>query len=146
MPLATRRQSERLTEWLFAAMMVAWGAYLFFPVHTFDAPQYAMLSAIADEKVWGAFSISIGGLRMLALYVNGAVRQTPLIRALGAVMGVIWWLVLSYLFIAAPAEHMPAGVVWYPIFVVFEGISCIRTGADAIMSGALKRHPAQRAL
>jgi hypothetical protein len=139
MTFSTRRQSERLIEWLFASMMIAWGMYLWLPMATFDAPQYALLKSIADEGVWGAFSASIGGIRLVALWVNGQVRQTPLIRALGAGLGVVWWMVLTYLFISAPGQHMPAGVVWYPIFVLFEGYSCLRTGADAFVSGALRR-------
>lgn len=138
MSFATK-PSDRLVEWLFAAMMLFWGLYLLLPMRTFDLPQYALLRAIADEQVWAAFSIGIGGMRMAALVVNGQMRQTPLVRALGAGLGVIWWLVMTYLFFTAPLEAPPAGVVWYPLFVLFEGYSLLRSGADTFVAGTFRR-------
>lgn len=35
----------------------------------------------------------------------------------------------------------PAGVVFYPIFVLFEGYSVLRSSADAFVSGAFRRAP-----
>lgn len=139
MTLATTRPSERSLEWLFSAMMVAWGVYLWLPLKTFEAPQYMLLAAIAEERVWGAFSISIGFMRMAALFINGSIRQTPLVRCLGAALGVLWWITLTFLFVTAPVPTLPAGVVWYPIFILFEGYSVLRSSADIYVSGALRR-------
>lgn len=138
MPFRTHGHTDRVVEWLFASMMVGWGVYLWLPVNTFDAPQYALLKAIASEEVWAVWSICIGLTRLAALIINGHVRQTPLIRAAGAILGLIWWMVLAYLFMTAPGTP-PAAAVWYPIFAVFEAYSAVRTGADACVSGALRR-------
>lgn len=134
----TRGNGERLTEWLFASMMVGWGAYLILPIDTFAGPQYALLAAIAPENVWGAFSLAIGMIRLTALWVNGSWKRTPAFRLAGSMFGVSWWLTMTYLFLSGPEHHVPAGVVFYPIFVAFEGISCWRSSVDAFHSGAFK--------
>ena len=132
---------DRAIEWLFSAMMVAWGVYLMLPLNTFAAPQYALLAALAEEKVWGIWSVSIGVMRMVALYINGAVRQTPIVRMGGALFGVVWWAVLTWLFLTAPSGVTPAGVVWYPIFALAEMYSVLRSAGDAWISGAFRREP-----
>jgi hypothetical protein len=128
---------DRLVEWLFASMMVAWGAWLLVPQwQTFVWPQYDALRAIAPEPVWGVWSVAVGVVRMAALFINGSWRRTPLLRLIGSSLGMIWWLVLIYLFLLSPQGNPPAGYAFYPVFVVFEGISCWRSAADAFHSKA----------
>lgn len=127
MSFATRGTHGRDLEWLFSSMMLAWGLYLWLPMPTFDGPQYALLKAIANEKVWGAFSVSIGGLRMVALTINGAIRQTPVVRATGATLGAVWWVTLTYLFMTTASQVLPAGVTWYPLFAIAEILCVIRS-------------------
>jgi hypothetical protein len=138
MPFRTHGHTDRVIEWLFASMMLSWGLYLWLPFPTFDAPQYAILKAIASEDVWAVWSVCIGSIRLAALVINGHIRQTPVIRSVCAILGLIWWMVLAYLFLVAPGNP-PAAAVWFPIFAVFEAYSALRTGADACVSGALRR-------
>jgi hypothetical protein len=92
--------------------------------------------------VWGAWSLSIGGLRMVALYVNGAWRRTPLIRATCSIFGMIWWALLGVLFIGArTGGTFGPGLWWFPVFVMFEGYSAYRGARDSYHSGALQRWP-----
>lgn len=131
----------RSVEWLLACMMVAWGLGLMLPGDTMALPRYAMLSALAPEAVWAAWSIAIGALRAVALYINGAWRQTPLIRATCAMLGLIWWLVLGFLFAAGsePGAPVAPGLLWFPVFIGFEGYSIVRGARDSYHSGALHR-------
>lgn len=130
---------DRLVEWMFAAMMMSWGAWLLVPAwSTFQNPQYGALAALASEQTWGVWSVSVGTVRMAALYVNGSHRRTPLLRCVCAALGLIWWLVLIYLFLLSPQANPAAGFSWYPIFVVFEGVSCWRSAADGWHTGAFK--------
>lgn len=134
----------RSVEWLLASLMIAWGIGLMLPGNTMDLPQFRYLGALAPEPVWAAWSIAIGGIRLCALYVNGSYYRTPLIRAACSVIGIIWWLVLGYLFQVAAQEMIapPAGLTWYPVFVGFEGYSAYRGARDSYHSGALRRwHP-----
>lgn len=130
----------RSVEWMLAAMMLAWGIGLMLPGDTMSLPQYRMLGAIAPETVWAAWSISIGTVRIIALYVNGAWRRTPLIRAFGAILGIVWWLVLGFLFAAAAGNGpLPADLWWFAVFIGFEGYSVCRGARDSYHSGALQR-------
>lgn len=131
----------RSVEWLLASMMVAWGVGLMLPGDTMSLPQYRLLGAIAPEYVWAAWSVSIGGIRVLALYINGSWRRTPLFRVAGASLGMIWWLVLGFLFKAAAdgSGAISAGLLWFPVFIFFEGYSIVRGARDSYHTGALQR-------
>lgn len=128
----------RSVEWLLASMMIAWGFGLLLPGDTLALPQYDMLAVLAPEPVWAAWSISIGFVRYVALYVNGAWRKTPLIRAGCSGLGMIWWIVLSVLFyLSRDGGPIPAGFMWFPVFIAFEGYSVSRGARDSYHSGAL---------
>lgn len=130
---------DRSIEWLFACMMMGWGSWLLSPYWTtFAAPQYAGLRKIADENTWGVWSIAIGLVRCAALYVNGAHRRTPLVRAVCAWLGMLWWATLSYLFLSTPIVNPAAGFAWYPIFLAFEGACVWRSASDAYHSRAFQ--------
>jgi hypothetical protein len=131
----------RSVEWLLAGLMIAWGIGLMLPGNTMDLEQFRYLGALAPEPVWAAWSISIGGLRLVALYINGSYYRTPLIRATCSVLGIIWWMVLGYLLQIGTDSMiaMPAGIMWYPVFVGFEGYSAYRGARDAYHSGAIRR-------
>jgi hypothetical protein len=131
----------RSVEWLLASMMVAWGAGLLLPGDTLSLPQYRLLAAIASEPLWASWSLSMGAVRMVALYVNGSWRRTPLIRAFCAILGMAWWLVLGFMFVAAAEAGNPfaAGLMWFPVFIIFEGYSVVRGARDSYHSGALQR-------
>jgi hypothetical protein len=140
--MTTGYSQTRSVEWLLASLMVAWGVGLSVPGNTMDLPAYRLLGALAPEPVWAAWSLGIGGLRMVALYINGSWRRTPLIRTLGAMFGVIWWLVLAFCFASADISPMPAAVMWYPVLIAFEGYSVARGARDIYHSGALRwPHP-----
>jgi hypothetical protein len=130
----------RSVEWLLACMMVAWGIGLLLPGDTMSLPQFRMLGVIAPEPVWAVWSISMGAVRVAALYINGSWRRTPLLRVLGASFGLIWWLVLGFLFkTSADGGPVPAGLLWFPVFIAFEGYSIVRGARDSYHTGALQR-------
>lgn len=130
----------RSVEWLLALLMVTWGVGLLLPGNTMALQSYRYLAAIAPEPVWAAWSISIGAARLVALYVNGSWRRSPLIRAGGAALGVIWWLILGFLLLnGTQGGPLPAALMWYPVFCGFEFYSVYRGARDSYHSGALKK-------
>ena len=128
----------RAVEWMLAAMMVSWGMGLLLPPPAFVGDDYRLLLAIGPEEAWGAWSMAIGGIRMLALWINGAWRRTPLFRAGGAVLGVVWWVILFFLFWFGSIDHPRTIVFIFPVCVFFEAVACFRSGFDAHEAGALK--------
>lgn len=135
------RMSTRAVEWLLASLQVAWGTAVLLPGVELTGPNYQPLLALAPEPVWGNLAIAIGGLRLGALYINGTWRRTPILRALGAAFGVVWWIVLGGLYAIAVnqgAKPFPF-MLAYPVFVVFEFLSMYRCGIDMNEMGALRR-------
>lgn len=134
------QHQTRSVEWLLAFLMVAWGAGLMLPGNTMELQHYRHLAALAPEPVWAAWSMSIGIARLAALYINGSWSRSPLIRAGGAALGVIWWLILGYLLYTGRAGGpLPAALMWYPVFCGFELYSAWRGARDSYHSGALKK-------
>lgn len=129
---------DRGLEWLFAALMVLWGLYVLAPLDTFRGAQYALMASIAPESVWGAFSLSLGFVRLVALWINGAWRRTPAIRVASSILGVMWWSALGFLLVAGPEHAVPAGVVYYLGFIGAEIFSCWRSAADAFHQGTFR--------
>lgn len=130
---------DRLVEYLFASMMITWGLWLIAPWwDTFGNPAYAALAALAPERLWGVFSVSIGVTRIAALVINGHWCRTPLLRFGCSTLGVVWWIVLIWLFTLTPQPNPPAGYAFYPVFIVFELISCGRSMADAFRANAFR--------
>jgi len=80
-------------------------------------------------------------MRILALAINGGWNRTPVLRFFGALIGMMWWITLFYLYttaMRAGAQVFPS-ILFYPIFSAFEAYSLIRCGQDAHAMDALKR-------
>lgn len=123
----------RAIEWLFACMMVIWGAMLLLPGDMLNQPTFEILLRIAPERSWGFFSITVGYVRGAALIINGHWRRSPILRMLGAIFGMMWWTCLAWFYglaIINGAKPFPMyGCIF--LFVFFEGYSAYRCGEDA---------------
>lgn len=134
----------RAVEQLLAMLQLAWGMAVLMPFVALNGVNYRALVALAPEVVWGNFAIAIGGLRIAALIINGHWRRTPLLRAIGAAFGLMWWIVLGGLYVIAVnqgAEPFPF-MFCYPVFIYFEFLSMYRCGIDIHEMGALRVRPA----
>lgn len=130
---------DRSLEWALTGLMLVWGLWLLAPWwDTFANPQYRALALIMPEQLWGLWSTMIAVTRAAALYINGSHRRTPAVRLVGAALGVIWWLVLLWLFLLAPQENPPAGYAFYVVFVACEIATCWRCAADGWHSEAFR--------
>lgn len=138
---ATQASTTRAVEWLLACLLIAWGVGVLLPGIVLDGDIYAPLVALAPEVAWGNFAVAVGSLRVGALYINGSWRRTPILRAIGAGLGVVWWIVLGGLYVVAVnqgAKPFPF-IMAYPVFVYFELLSMYRCGVDMNEMGALRR-------
>lgn len=123
----------RAIEWLFACMMMVWGAMLLLPGNMLSAPTFELLLAVAPERTWGFFSITVGYLRVMALVINGHWRRSPILRMLAAVLGMMWWTCLAWFYGLAIFNGAPPFPMYGCIFlfIFFEGYSAYRCGEDA---------------
>lgn len=85
----------RALEWIVAGMMATTALVLAQPEETMLQPQLVVLHHLASETFWTWLTGIIAAVRLGALYVNGAVRQTPVVRAVTAFLSGLFWLGFS---------------------------------------------------
>lgn len=130
----------RSVEWMLAICTLIWGFGLLWPGDSFALPQLAAFAIIASEATWGLISIVLGCVRLVALIINGSWCRTPLIRALCAVIGIGWWLVLAYLYrLGYSGRPVGPAMNFIYVFVGFEVYSVYRGAKDSWRTGALRR-------
>ena len=121
---------ERLAEWTFAAVLFSWGLILMRPEQTFGiSPSSAPLARIADESTWAFYCASVGGLRLLALFVNGwLLPHTYVLRIATSFLSVLAWLTISLGLMASGTAN--TGIAVYPWILIAEFVCLYRTGRD----------------
>lgn len=129
---ASERYPTRTVEHMLAWMIVVWSGAVAWPGSMMQGPSYQYLLVIAPEAFWGVTGVAIGSLRLLALYINGNWRRTPVLRFVGAMAGLVWWLILAALYWLAIQNGAPDFPMRYvfTVFMFFEGYSCFRCGQD----------------
>jgi hypothetical protein len=121
---------ERLAEWLLALQLCSWGLILLRTEETFGLSRTMMpLSRIASEEAWGTYAALVGGIRVLALFINGWVLpHTYLFRIATSFASVICWLTITLgLFNAGTAS---TALAIYPWCLMAELVCLYRVGRD----------------
>ncbi|UFW75219.1 hypothetical protein [Bradyrhizobium sp. WU425] len=129
---AYEKYPTRTVEHMLAWMILVWSASVAVPGNMMRGPTYQYLLAIAGEGFWGWTGVGLGVLRLVALYINGNWRRTPVLRFVGAMSGLVWWLILSALYGLAVQNGAPDFPMRYVlvVFIFFEAYSCYRCGQD----------------
>ena len=139
----TQCSPTRAVEYMLAWCIICWSGTTFVFADVMAGPAYVYMMALAPEKMWGAFGVSFGLLRVSALIVNGSWRRTPILRFIGAGAGFIWWVTIGGLFWQAVrhgAQPFPM-LGAYPVLAFFEAYSCNRCGQDAKAMNSLSMAP-----
>lgn len=113
----------------------------------FEMPIYVVMQSVATETQWGLAAVSIAVLRLMALYINGWWKRTPVIRCGGAIAGGMMWLGIGlsmYFGSLASGQRMTAGLVFYLPFFVGEGWCVLSTGYDMAQEGLFGTRPPKR--
>lgn len=136
----------RAIEWLMAAIMFTWGYYIVTHPQLFTAPETkAVFSGIARVAEFfgqppvaiGLMAVLTGFARAAALFVNGAVSKTPLVRLMAALMSAyLWTSVCVGLWLSDVAN---TGLVIYPWFVVADIVSGYRAGYDLVIAESVAK-------
>jgi hypothetical protein len=138
----------RALEWHCSFSMVVYGWAVLDPTSTFfDMPIYIVMRTIASEFTWGVSLMAIASLRLIALYINGWWKRTPIIRFLGAVCGGMFWVAIGlcmYFGSEASGQRMTAGLYLYIPLFFSEGWCVMSTGYDMIQEGMFGQRPPKR--
>lgn len=142
-PDAARRRlryaQTRWIEFLLASVMVGWGLLLLHPDPIFVGPAYKAfaghVSHVNEQRV-GAVVLLVAIVRIVALWINGRRKETPLARLVGCQIGFLFWLAVSWDFWAA-VPPLTTALAVYPPFVVAELFSMWRCGSDIIAADSI---------
>lgn len=123
----------RVTEWLVAGILLSWGLFCInASPAVWDMPVNRELSMFGTQDQWGSVALSIGLVRMIALFINGAMRRSPHARAFGAFMSAFLWLQLSFGVLIQPFYSLSA--IIYPWLFVADVYNVFRAARDARIS------------
>lgn len=86
-----RYGATRWAEVWLSCLMVAIGYGLLDEGNTFDWPSWSYIARYVDEDTCGWISLIAGVVRLVALYVNGSRRRSPIVRIAGAVGGYLFF-------------------------------------------------------
>lgn len=137
----------RVTDWLLSAILFSWGLRVFFmPPDVWAMPTYSGLAIIASQLAWASVAISLGVARLSALFVNGAVRRSPHLRAIGAFLAVFIWVQMCLG--AMTSEVIGTSVAIYPWLALGDLFNVYRAARDArtadLRANQLRRSAASR--
>lgn len=135
----TSHFAGRWPEWVLAILLFAMGCKLLSPTEVFQSsPGFRSMTEFGTETQWGFFLVSIGGVRILALAINGTfsclARWTPIARAAFALLsGFAWFSIAIGLYVSNPTSwaHLT-----YSALLVMDILNAIFASGDA---GATER-------
>ena len=133
----------RAPEWWTAGLLVQLG-WVFHTAPTLfqSSPTFSVIARWAVEATWGDLCLTIGGLHVLALVINGTFprfRWSPHVRAATSLLACGMW------FLIALGIHLsgtgPTGVRVYGMIFLLEAWNCVRACIDTgTVEGARASH------
>lgn len=146
----------RATEWLTSFVLLGFALALALPGDTLDGEGFRAFRNLGlDEAMISTPLALLAVARLVALYINGSWRRSPLLRVIGAclgagVLGVIgmafgWPYVESWLAVVWGGDHsMPGSTIYlvgastgastYTVLAAFDLLAAVRAGADYRMA------------
>lgn len=119
----------RLLEWQAAFVMAAGGVLMIMNADLMQDSRvgYDLMLRWATQATWGQFALTLGGLRLAVLLVNGAWRRSPHARAMAAFLSCAVWFPL-YTSLSAAAGW---GMVLAGGMLIGDLLNVVRTMRDA---------------
>lgn len=118
--------------------MTSWGFWvLLFPSMFQENPACHNLLRFAPQHVWGLVALSAGGLRLVALLINGLWHRTPTIRWLTSMASILIWFLVAAAFATSPIINM--GVILYGWNMLADMYSAMRAATDFIEAEAQRK-------
>lgn len=139
-----RYGATRWAEVWLASIMVAIGYGLLKEGNTFDLPSWRYIAQYVDEDWCGWISLIAGTARLVALYVNGSRRRSPIVRIVGAVGGYLFFGALALGFWLTPGPTILGSYI-FGILSVAELHATGRAARDAFAYDAFGSRARARA-
>lgn len=122
--------NARPMEWAFALILTTFGWTLLLDADTFVASRsFSALAEWMSEDTWGWVCFLGGLLRLTILWVNGAWRRSPHLRATMAFLSCGVWFLLAWGLLSSGTT--PTGVGTYFWILAFDAYNVLRAARDA---------------
>ena len=121
----------RLGEWFAAIILVSMAALFFGAPSMFaqSAAYFAGLAGFASQPVWGVLLLAMGGVRIVALWINGRKSITPYIRMALAFFSCFVWQQLTVSLFVSGVPGLGWAIV--PWLLALDMYNVFRSSADA---------------
>lgn len=133
----------RATEWLTSFVMLSFAVILALPGDTMSAEVFSALVDIGFHEVTIGVPLAlVASMRLVALYINGNWRRSPMLRLIGASIGSSMFAMLAMAFLWPTIESgraLSPAVGTYLVLALFDGLAAYRSGADARLAHSVFR-------
>lgn len=125
----------RAAEWITSMMIFVFGLTLLAPGSTMDTSvsYRAFIIVGLNDISLGLLALFIATNRLVALYRNGMWKRSPIIRGIGAVAGLGFWVGISFAFCwpyVAGISEAPSTATVYIVAAFAEILAAYRSGID----------------
>lgn len=126
----------RFGEWMTSAAILAVGVILAMPGDTMRFSEWwSMRDFGLREPELVLFCTLVGALRCVVLYINGSWHRTPILRGIGATIGVCFFglmtLVSAWPWVIGAVSAPDMNLAFYIIFALADIRGCHRAGLDS---------------
>jgi len=119
----------RRAEWMLALVLVGVGIVFALEDDLRRELGFATIMTTLPQWVWATWALSVGLLRLVMLYINGAWRASPHLRAIGAFLACFIWTALMFRALANEV-FVPSAAIW-PVFLMFDSFAAYDAARDA---------------
>lgn len=124
----------RVADWLLAGIMTTIGVTIWnlSPEIWAAGPLQGLSQCFFGQAAWGTIIFMIGVVRINALFINGALRRSPHVRAIGAALSAFIWCRIALGMFATDSVQIGIGI--FPWLLIAEMYNVHRAMRDARLS------------
>lgn len=132
----------RVAEWVTSAVLFMMAINFMLPGNTLETAKafQVFVKLGLDETMLSGIALIVSLGRMSALYVNGAWRQSPSLRLVGAIVGStifgILAVIFGYPYFSGQSVALSTGCSTYLVLALADNIAAYRSARDATISWA----------
>ena len=125
-------------------MLTHWGSIVYQDPGVFSRPGFTQMAEWAEPRTWALAAMTVGGMRLLALIINGTFAHTrygkisPHVRGVTAFVSCFVWLQIYFGLLVSGDTTTGLGI--YPYLLALDCFNTARAFGDAGEVDRAKRH------